>query len=122
MVACSPGERHELSSLLFTWKLRECGLRTTFLGADTPLSALAEAWAVPATRVLCVTALMADAAGAGAAAIAALDTGARPHRTLAYAGPGFADAALREHLRGQAVFLGADLQEAATAALRLCAV
>ena len=65
---------------------------------------------------------MPDAAVAGVEAITALETGTRPSHTLAYAGPGFADAALREHLRGQAVFLGADLQEAVTAALGLCAI
>lgn len=120
VVACGPGERHELSSLLFTWKLRIAGVRTTFLGADTPLSALAEAWAIPQTAMLCVTALMAVTAASSAEAIAALEAGTPPARTLAYAGPGFAEAAtLHERLRGHAVYLGSDLQDAVSAALEL---
>ena len=42
VLACPPGERHDLGLLVFGLALREQGWRITFLGADTPLDTLAE--------------------------------------------------------------------------------
>ncbi len=42
VLACPPGERHDLGLLAFGLALREQGWRITFLGADTPLDTLAE--------------------------------------------------------------------------------
>jgi cobalamin-dependent methionine synthase I len=42
VLACPPGERHDLGLLAFGLALREHGWRITFLGADTPLDTLAE--------------------------------------------------------------------------------
>ena len=43
VLACPPGERHDLVLLCFALLLGENGWRTTFLGADTPIDALAAA-------------------------------------------------------------------------------
>ena len=42
ILACPPGERHDLGLLVFGLALREHGWRITFLGADTPLESLVE--------------------------------------------------------------------------------
>jgi MerR family transcriptional regulator, light-induced transcriptional regulator len=43
LLACPPGERHDLILLCFSLLLGERGWRTLFLGADTPVTALASA-------------------------------------------------------------------------------
>jgi len=66
LLACPPGERHDLVLLCFSLLLGESGARTRFLGADTPMPAIvaaaraasADAVVIAATRD---TALIADA-------------------------------------------------------------
>ncbi len=43
LVACPPGERHDLGPLAFSTLLTDAGWRVEFLGADTPLVTLARA-------------------------------------------------------------------------------
>jgi DNA-binding transcriptional MerR regulator len=43
VMACAPGERHELGLLLFALEARSAGLRPVVLGADTPFDELAMA-------------------------------------------------------------------------------
>jgi MerR family transcriptional regulator, light-induced transcriptional regulator len=43
VLACAPGEQHELGLIVFGLVLREHGWRITYLGADTPLDTLAGA-------------------------------------------------------------------------------
>lgn len=43
LLACPPGERHDLVLLCFSLLLGENGARTRFLGADTPMPAIAAA-------------------------------------------------------------------------------
>lgn len=43
LLACAPGERHELGLLVFGLVLRQHGWRITFLGADTPFDTLVSA-------------------------------------------------------------------------------
>ncbi len=43
LVACPPGERHDLGPLAFATLLHDAGWRVEFLGADTPLVTLARA-------------------------------------------------------------------------------
>ena len=43
VLACPPGERHELGLLCFGLALREHGWRITYLGAETPLREIADA-------------------------------------------------------------------------------
>lgn len=41
VVACGPGETHEIGSLMLSVMLRRAGVRVFYLGADTPLAVLA---------------------------------------------------------------------------------
>jgi len=43
VVACAPGEHHEVGLLLFAIEARNAGLRPVLLGADTPLAEMAAA-------------------------------------------------------------------------------
>lgn len=43
LLACPPGEHHDLVLLCFALLLGEKGWRTTFLGADTPIASLSSA-------------------------------------------------------------------------------
>lgn len=64
LLACPPGERHDLTLLCFSLLLGERGWRTLFLGADTPVTALvsaartvgADAVVLAATRPTALTA------------------------------------------------------------------
>jgi methanogenic corrinoid protein MtbC1 len=64
LLACPPGERHDLMLLCFSLLLGEAGWRTLFLGADTPVTALvgaaravdADAVVIAATRATALTA------------------------------------------------------------------
>lgn len=64
LLACPPGERHDLMLLCFSLLLGERGWRTLFLGADTPVTALvsaartvgADAVVLAATRPTALTA------------------------------------------------------------------
>ena len=42
VLACPPGEQHDLGLVIFGLSLRELGWRITFLGADTPLDTIVE--------------------------------------------------------------------------------
>lgn len=55
VLACPPGERHDLGLLCFGLALREHGWRITYLGADTPLQDVVTACGelAPAIVVLC---------------------------------------------------------------------
>jgi DNA-binding transcriptional MerR regulator len=57
VLACPPGERHDLGLLIFGLALREHGWRITFLGADTPLDTIGDTvrQLAPAALVLAVT-------------------------------------------------------------------
>jgi DNA-binding transcriptional MerR regulator len=57
VLACPPGERHDLGLLIFGLALREHGWRITFLGGDTPLDTIGETvrQLAPAALVFAVT-------------------------------------------------------------------
>jgi methanogenic corrinoid protein MtbC1 len=42
VLACAPGEHHELGLLAFGVVLSRCGWRITYLGTDSPIDAVAE--------------------------------------------------------------------------------
>jgi MerR family transcriptional regulator, light-induced transcriptional regulator len=58
LLACAPGEQHDLGLIVFGIALHERGWRITFLGPDTPLDTLLDAVATldPAAVVLSATA------------------------------------------------------------------
>ena len=43
LLACAPGEQHELGLIIFGLALRQRGWRITYLGADTPIATLKDA-------------------------------------------------------------------------------
>ena len=90
VLACAPGEQHDLGLIAFGLALRGRGWRVVYLGADTPLMSVADA---------------ADASGAVFAVVSAVTpTRFRPHRDqlrdlarkhrLCLAGAGAAEAAV----------------------------
>src|SRR5581483_6758380 len=68
ILACAPGERHDIGLIAFGLLLRSHGWRVLFLGADTPLATLERAVAATDPRLVVVAAvdpslLEAEAAG-----------------------------------------------------------
>lgn len=101
VLACPPGEQHDLPLLLFGIPLREAGWRIVFLGADTPLSTVERACVAVAPRAVVIA-----AAGSEPLRVVEQELTALAKRvTLALGGQG-ADAALAE--RVGAVLLAGD--------------
>jgi len=57
ILACAPGERHDIGLIAFGLLLRTYGWRIVFLGADTPLSALGEAVSATEPRLVVVASM-----------------------------------------------------------------
>ena len=57
ILACPPGERHDIGLIAFGLVLRTYGWRILFLGADTPPSTLGEAVATTAPRLVVVASM-----------------------------------------------------------------
>jgi DNA-binding transcriptional MerR regulator len=57
ILACPPGERHDIGLIAFGLLLRSHGWRILFLGADTPLSTLGQAVATTAPRLVVVASM-----------------------------------------------------------------
>ena len=106
VLACPPGEQHDLPLLLFGIPLREAGWRIVFLGGETPISTVERAVAVVAPRAVVLSAARPEPLRAVEQELAALAT----RVTVAIGGQG-ADAALAE--RVGAVLLDGDPVEAA---------
>lgn len=77
VLACAPGERHDLGLIAFGLALRAHGWRITFLGADTPADTLAAAAAVVEPDAVVVAALEPEGLRAAEAALAEV-AGAAP--------------------------------------------
>ena len=60
VLACAPGERHELGLLMLAVLLRADGWQVAYLGADTPLEDTLEFAATINARILCVSAASAE--------------------------------------------------------------
>jgi methanogenic corrinoid protein MtbC1 len=106
VLACPPGEQHDLPLLLFGIPLREAGWRIVFLGGETPISTVERAVAVVAPRAVVLSAARPEPLRAVEQELAALAT----RVTVDIGGQG-ADAALAE--RVGAVLLEGDPVEAA---------
>jgi MerR family transcriptional regulator, light-induced transcriptional regulator len=89
LLACAPGEQHDLPLIMFGLALRAKGWRVIFLGADTPLASIAEAATDLRPALVAVSAVQADTFSRERAGLAAV---ARDFR-VALAGAG-ADPAL----------------------------
>jgi len=83
LLACAPGEQHDVSLLAFGLILRSYGWRILFLGADTPLSTLQETARTtgPAVIVLVNVRRCAGEDGGDRAATAGTDCNAVPQRS-----------------------------------------
>jgi len=57
ILACAPGERHDIGLIAFGLVLRSHGWRILFLGADTPIETLAQAVAATGPQLVVVTAV-----------------------------------------------------------------
>jgi MerR family transcriptional regulator, light-induced transcriptional regulator len=62
LVACAPGERHEMGALILALFLRRAGRNVRYLGADVPLVELLRSIREWRPRVVMLSALLADAA------------------------------------------------------------
>jgi MerR family transcriptional regulator, light-induced transcriptional regulator len=60
LLACAPGERHDLGLLAFGLALRARGFRIFYLGADTPIDSVAGAAAAVKPDFVVVSAVTAD--------------------------------------------------------------
>ena len=106
VLACPPGEQHDLPLLLFGIPLRQTGWRIVFLGGETPISTVERAVAAVAPRAVVLSAARPEPLRAVEHELAALAT----RVAVAIGGQG-ADAALAE--RAGAVLLDGDPVEAA---------
>jgi methanogenic corrinoid protein MtbC1 len=70
VLACAPGERHELGLLMLAIMLRADGWQVAYLGADTPLFDAAHLAQQLDARLLCVSATMTDKLAGLAEAVA----------------------------------------------------
>ena len=84
LLACAPGERHDISLLAFGLVLRSHGWRVLFLGADTPISTLTEAVATTEPALVVVMSFDPDLLEREVGALRRLSTAAR----LVLSGPG----------------------------------
>jgi DNA-binding transcriptional MerR regulator len=82
VLACAPGELHDLSLIVFGLALRSRGWRITYLGPDTPLASVAEAADALDPGIVVVVAIASESLARERAALKAL---AR-RRPLAVAG------------------------------------
>jgi MerR family transcriptional regulator, light-induced transcriptional regulator len=60
LLACAPGERHDLGLIAFGLALRARGWRIVFLGADTPVTSVAEAARFSNPRFVVLSSVNAD--------------------------------------------------------------
>jgi MerR family transcriptional regulator, light-induced transcriptional regulator len=84
LLACPPGEQHDLGLIAFGLALRERGWRIDYLGPDTPIESIAEAAATIEPELLVLSAVAGKPLRRLAGEIAALAQG----RTVAVAGAG----------------------------------
>jgi MerR family transcriptional regulator, light-induced transcriptional regulator len=84
LLACPPGERHDLGLIVLGLALRDRGWRVTFLGPDTPIETLAAAAAQLEPAAVVLSSLTRESLVAAEAAIARLAAS----QTVLLAGPG----------------------------------
>jgi MerR family transcriptional regulator, light-induced transcriptional regulator len=72
VLACAPGERHDLSLMVFGLALRDRGWRISYLGADTPLASVSEVADAVDPRLVVIVDLAAGALAGQRGPLAAL--------------------------------------------------
>jgi MerR family transcriptional regulator, light-induced transcriptional regulator len=109
VLACPPGELHELGLLSFGLALRERGWRITYLGADTPLEEITDALDELAPAIVVLAAMTPERFLADADALSALATRARVGLAGAGASGSLADGLGAELLAGELMDVAAAL-------------
>jgi methanogenic corrinoid protein MtbC1 len=109
ILACPPGERHDLGLVTFGLMLRERGWRITFLGPDTPIATLAAAAGPLAPEAIVLCALMAAHFEAARVPIAALARTRRVHLGGSGADADFATSTGAQLLEGDPLDAAAQL-------------
>ena len=107
LLACPPGERHDLGLILLGLAVRDRGWRVTFLGPDTPIKTLAAAADRLAPDVVVLSSLAREPLAVSQTEIARMGSS----RAVALAGPG-ADAELAA-LANARLLTGGPLEAAA---------
>jgi MerR family transcriptional regulator, light-induced transcriptional regulator len=107
LLACPPGEHHDLGLIIFGLALRDRGWRVTFLGPDTPIETLAATADQLAPDAVVLSSLAREPLDAAEADIARM---ASSHLVL-LAGPG-ADAAVADRVSAR-LLAGGPLEAAA---------
>jgi MerR family transcriptional regulator, light-induced transcriptional regulator len=87
VLACAPGELHDLSLIVFGLALRRHGWRITYLGADTPLATVAEIAGTLDPHIVVLVAIASDRLAEEREALAVLAA----QRPLALAGRAVSD-------------------------------
>ena len=103
VLACPPGERHDLGLLCFGLALREHGWRITYLGAETPLREITDALDELVPSIVVLSAISQQRFSDVSEEIASLATLVRVGVGGAGAGPALARATGAELLGGDAI-------------------
>jgi DNA-binding transcriptional MerR regulator len=109
LLACAPGEQHDLPLIMFGLALRAQGWRIVFLGADTPLASIAEAAADLRPGLVAISAVRTEAFARERAGLAALARDFRVGLAGAGADPALASSIGAEVLAGDPVAAAAAL-------------
>ena len=109
LLACAPGEQHDLPLIMFGLALRAQGWRVIFLGADTPLASIAEAAAELRPALVAVSAVHGDTFARERAGLAAMARDFRVGLAGAGADPALASSVGAEVLAGDPVAAAAAL-------------
>jgi DNA-binding transcriptional MerR regulator len=109
LLACAPGEQHDLPLIMFGLALRAQGWRIVFLGADTPLASIAEAAADLRPGLVAISAVRTEAFARERAGLAALARDIRVGLAGAGADPALASSIGAEVLAGDPVAAAAAL-------------
>ncbi|HEY5114507.1 MAG TPA: B12-binding domain-containing protein [Actinomycetes bacterium] len=113
LLACPADERHDIALICFGVVLSRSGWRITFLGPDTPVTALADAVATLTPDLIVLSATVEERFTSIAAHLSALTSGAN----LVLAGPGASAAAA--HATGAGLLEDEPVAAAVTTAARL---
>jgi MerR family transcriptional regulator, light-induced transcriptional regulator len=111
LLACPPGERHDLGLIVFALALRDRGWRVTFLGPDTPIDTVAAAAEQLAPDRIVLCALTPEPFAAAGEAIARLAAARRVHIGGAGADAGFAARTGTHLLAGDPLETAAELSD-----------
>jgi DNA-binding transcriptional MerR regulator len=109
LLACAPGEQHDLPLIMFGLALRAQGWRIVFLGADTPLGSIAEAAADLRPALVAISAIRTDAFARERTGLAALARDFRVGLAGTGADPALASSIGAELLAGDPVAAAAAL-------------